>query len=170
MLREARSTPYISSVPEDMNKKHLAGIFRPNCTSSVENFPVKMKELGIQFNTGSSSSTDLSNFVQFYNDAGDTEVMNKWMGLYAENKAMNCLGAASTSSSALQERRTRNHSDSDECVSQMSTLHKQLSQCSSASRNSSTPEANNVQTNCKYSVNRSMDVLSETHPNTRAPK
>ena len=56
MLREARSTPYIGSVPEgtkilsyifhpsiwfsDINKKHLADIFQGNCTSSVENLPV----------------------------------------------------------------------------------------------------------------------------------
>jgi len=40
----------------------------------------------MQFNTGSSSSTDLSNLIHFYNNSDNPDVVSHWMGLYEEQK------------------------------------------------------------------------------------
>lgn len=58
---------------------------------------------GVQFNTGSSSSTDLSQLLQFYNESGNPEITEQWMNLYRAQKTDNQQTSVQDSKSNTQQ-------------------------------------------------------------------
>jgi len=171
-LREARSTPYIGSVPEEIHKKHKEEVHHlptvQNLAGSVENFALKMNGIGIGIQMGSSSSTDLSDFV-FYNDSCDPEVMEQWAKLYQAQKE--CSSTQTTTSPFAQiQQINKNYSDSADNLFKQNYQRSSTSTCNSTcmpdgSENYST-EKDDVHS--KHSVNhRSMDVLPIIRDNFR---
>uniref|UniRef100_A0A915CU63 Uncharacterized protein n=1 Tax=Ditylenchus dipsaci TaxID=166011 RepID=A0A915CU63_9BILA len=171
--REARSSPYMGSVPEEIDKKdersHAPTV---NFANSVENFAQNMNNFaGIGIQLGSSSSTDLSNFV-FYNDCADPVVINKWMDLYQAQKETNENSSHSASPlPQIQKQINKNYSDSAD------NLLRKDSQCSSSSTYNSNFILNSSQNLSskdyptaydekevglvKQSINRSMDAVNK---------
>ncbi|CAD5212127.1 unnamed protein product [Bursaphelenchus okinawaensis] len=138
-LREAHSTPYIlKEIDEKENSTHSE-------STSTRDIAVKSALEKVQFNTGcSSSSSDLTKFIEFYNDSSDQDVVDGWMKVYQKHKD----GPVHQNSNNSEEDVRRSHntlySDSTESLTPTSSRDpKPDSQC----------------TMQKRSVNRSMDVL-----------
>uniref|UniRef100_A0AC35TL31 Glucuronosyltransferase n=1 Tax=Rhabditophanes sp. KR3021 TaxID=114890 RepID=A0AC35TL31_9BILA len=94
-IREAQSTPFLN--PEDTSSlksfKHnkdkpffsATQLFTEDIKSEPENLQKR-----IQFNAGcSSSSSDINNLMQFYNDSSDPLVVAQWIKIYEEQRAAN---------------------------------------------------------------------------------
>jgi hypothetical protein len=79
VLRSAQSTPYIRSPTEIIiNEKENSN----ECLSVGRN-----KQDGLQFNAGcSSSSSDLSQLMEIYNDLGDSSDFEEWVKLYKKQR------------------------------------------------------------------------------------
>ncbi|CAD5216423.1 unnamed protein product [Bursaphelenchus xylophilus] len=139
-LREAHSTPYIlKEIDEKENSTHSQ-------SNSSRDVNTKSALDRVQFNTGcSSSSSDLTKFMEFYNDSADQDVVDGWMEVYQQQKN----GPVHQNSGTSDEDTRRSHN----------TLYSDSTESLSHPTSSREPKAESQCSMQKRSVNRSMDVL-----------
>lgn len=82
ILRSAQSTPYIRAPTEIANNEKENS---NECLSAS-----REKQDGVQFNAGcSSSSSDLSQLMEIYNDLGGSSDFEEWVKLYKKQRLQN---------------------------------------------------------------------------------
>ena len=200
-LREAHSTPYIGSSREENKIQKRIDLYTfPTSTVNInldnENLTEKIDGLfpGIQFNTGSSSSsTDLSQLLQFYNESENSDISEQWMNLYRAQKMANQkqenespIQQQQDPQQKQQQQQQMSSTNTQQQQQQQQILNKNHSEsadnlfrksCQSSTTSSTNLcGCNDVKTNkndddeksrLKYSINRSMDVLPIVKENFR---
>ncbi|KAI6172061.1 hypothetical protein M3Y98_00931700 [Aphelenchoides besseyi] len=133
-LRGAHSTPYIRCDDKYVDEKE----------NSNEHLSSNTEIRAVQFNTGccSSSSSDLSQFTEFYNDHADQAIVEQWAKLYEQRRRTNKSPSANSDT---------NEFFSDSYGSLSTPKGSTHSVCDTQ------PSAQTAMQ--KRSVNRSMDVL-----------